>query len=920
MAALGSLLIGLSPFWLRFLADLPQVRAGRRRLYCAVVASAMLLTIAVGIAWFRFWAGPDMRDLVMLAVFAVVLLLGCLPVACVDFVVRRRRVRQAVWRAEHPHEDLMPLGRGQRAVRRELDAISRWSSESVGAMAAELHSRGWVTSGCIRQLDESRPECALLGSARASVERYVAKQSASTRMAVDMWSSGVRAEGDRLNADHVRAVRDRRASFFDSVERSPLTDEQIDAVVCMDDRVRLIAAAGSGKTSTLVAKAAYAVAEGLVQSDRVLVLAFNEAAAREARERLHQRLRLLNLPDDVEVRTFHSLGSTLVGRARGRKPALSPAVAQQREAERLAGIVAQLCEQDPVFAGEWALFRAVYADTSVEETARDALPAGNTLLTRSGDLVRSRGEQLIADWLWFQGVEFVYEQPYAFDTADAEHRQYTPDFYYPSIDLWHEHLALDADGAAPAHFDGYQQGVDWKRRTHAHHGTRLLETTTAQIDDGSLMQRLSVALQKGGVVLRPDADRSAKGRPLLPENRLLDLVGTALRTTKRDGVDAAEFERRARMLRGGSRTRAQLFGRLLAPIRREWDARLVAEEKIDFEGMLLEAAEALETGLVTAEYDLVLVDEFQDLNTAFERMLHSLLRRPRSRLFAVGDDWQAINGFAGADVQGLLAFEQRFGSSSTLRLERTFRSSQPICDAAGTFIMQNPEQLPKSVVSDQERVSSSVRIAVVNAEQRQSTAVERFLRDLQSRIDSARAAGRPERDRSVLVLGRYNRTAQFAPDLSRYPALRCAFSTIHQAKGQEADYVVLLDVVSGVSGFPSTKVDDPVLGMLRSAAETFPHAEERRLLYVAMTRARRAVLLVTTRDAMSPFVSELSRMAGVTVENEQGEDQTFCPSCGAGVMESRVSAYGPFFVCSRRQCEFKRDVRRMAAAPAVAGS
>ena len=66
---------------------------------------------------------------------------------------------------------------------------------------------------------------------------------------------------------------------------------------------------------------------------------------------------------------------------------------------------------------------------------------------------------MIADFLFLNGVKYEYERPYAHDVADADHSQYRPDFYYPDVDVWHEHWALDRDGNPPAEFDGYA-GVD----------------------------------------------------------------------------------------------------------------------------------------------------------------------------------------------------------------------------------------------------------------------------------------------------------------------------------------------------------------------------------------------------------------------------------------------------------------------------
>jgi DNA helicase IV len=93
------------------------------------------------------------------------------------------------------------------------------------------------------------------------------------------------------NEAHLASKMAEAKRFFDTVEKNPLTEEQIRACICMDESVLVVAAAGSGKTSTMVAKAGYILAEGLAQPDQILLLAFNRAAADEVGERIAERLK-----------------------------------------------------------------------------------------------------------------------------------------------------------------------------------------------------------------------------------------------------------------------------------------------------------------------------------------------------------------------------------------------------------------------------------------------------------------------------------------------------------------------------------------------------------------------------------------------------------------------------------------------------
>ena len=110
--------------------------------------------------------------------------------------------------------------------------------------------------------------------------------------------------------------------FWIALKRGPLTDEQRRAVVVDDDRNLVVAAAGSGKTSVMVAKAGWVVERGDRRPEELLLLAFQRDARDELAERVEKRLGG-QAGQDMDVRTFHSLGLSIIGEAEGRRPALA---------------------------------------------------------------------------------------------------------------------------------------------------------------------------------------------------------------------------------------------------------------------------------------------------------------------------------------------------------------------------------------------------------------------------------------------------------------------------------------------------------------------------------------------------------------------------------------------------------------------
>ena len=132
---------------------------------------------------------------------------------------------------------------------------------------------------------------------------------------------------------------------------------------------------------------------------------------------------------------------------------------------------------------------------------------------------------------------------------------------------------------------------------------------------------------------------------------------------------------------------------------------------------------------------------------------------------------------------------------------------------------------------------------------------------------------------------------------SQYSGLRFSWRTIHGSKGLEADYAVVLGLCTGKHGFPSEIADDPLLNLVLAAPDAHPNAEERRLLYVALTRAKRQVFLLAEGGPPSAFVNELMDNGyDVEVFGRVPEGDVACPRCAKGRLKHRENARnGNFF-------------------------
>ncbi len=790
-------------------------------------------------------------------------------------------------------------------------AMEHWESSAYEALEASGWFRQSATDTLIHQRDTLRSAATGM-PARTPLDNPLvgkldmlplsAEVSATTsRIFSDAFTKDVESHNAKWSEHEI----ERHDSFFSSVEPHPLTEEQARAAVCFNDRVRLIAAAGSGKTSTMVARAGYAVLAGHARPEEIVLLAFNADAAQELRDRIRDKLApWVENADNIEVSTFHAFGLKIIGQATGRKPTVPSWLNDGQDHGAVVRIVNDLMRNDQSFRAAVGLFAVVlredlgpFKDLPQRSRARAGDPLVDAkderIVTLRGEVVKSQEEKALADWLLFHGIDYEYERPYHQETADAEHSQYHPDFYYPAVDLYHEHLALDEHGNPPPHFEGYAEGVEWKRELHRRGGNRYMETTSHQIRNGSAFDHLKATLENYGLQPEPSLDNLVDQVQPMPVPELAKLIRTFMQHYKANGHTLAGIRERARSQQLFI-FRVELFLRIFEPVLNAWNQRLQDEGAVDFDDMLNHAAEHIEGGEWQSPYCVVAVDEWQDTSAARARIVKAMNAQGAS-LFTVGDDYQAINAFSGADVRFMTEFEQQVGKGTTLFLTETFRCPQSLNDMATSFVMANPAQIPKQVRTHNPLEGRSIRVVA-----HPKGELEDYLSNELQRL--AAHAGQQGESFEVLLIGRYRHDAP--ESLHEYqrvgsPNLEVRFCTVHQSKGLEADYVFLLNVHQGASGFPSQKQDDSLISLVMPDRDPFPHAEERRLFYVALTRAKRRVVIFAEEDRLSRFVTELEDYGLPPVRRADGSPLRRCPRCEEGMLRLRPGRKGRFWGCSR---------------------
>lgn len=688
------------------------------------------------------------------------------------------------------------------------------------------------------------------------------------------------------NQDLLTELLHETDELLSHIDGKSLDYQQRVAVLSEEDQTVVLAGAGSGKTLTIAAKVEYLVQEMGVDPSEILLISFTNKAADEMKHRIRKTLKL-----PVEVKTFHKLGLDLISRASTKKPSIASDkhLSQLIETYLLDELFVdpewskQLVQHFPRYLGledktlsqptlrEYYEFRLLqklkqFSLDSFDDIESLALKLSDGKRTLQQEYVKSMEEMKIANFLFLNGIRYEYEADYPYNTADEHHRQYKPDFFLPDYQIYLEHFGVSERGCASwlpkEKASDYQEAIKWKRSIHQHYHTKMIETYSYQEKNQMLLKTLKAKLEDEGVPFQHVDVFTLLKRLMTVEKsdftHFVHLIETFISFFKGSLYTLETLkEWRAQPLD----PRTDCFYRIVEPILERYEASLQAHDEVDFNDMIAQSIQiASECEPSFLGYRYVIVDEYQDISYARFQLIQTICEKCQAKLFCVGDDWQSIYRFAGSD---LALFHQTANQSQVLRLEQTYRNSQSLIDIAGAFVMKNPAQYTKSLIAKGSREELLPVQIYQYGRAGQLLALKQALRDIASSYGD---------QEHVFLLGRYSRDLQcldesfdviedsdggFQICFKEVPQLRIHFLTVHKSKGMECDHVIVLNLKDAKLGFPSQLQDDPLLERLLVKKEEFPYAEERRLFYVALTRAKKTCRLLVPIKKPSCFATEL---------------------------------------------------------------
>ncbi|TFF63637.1 MAG: hypothetical protein EU521_00845, partial [Promethearchaeota archaeon] len=382
----------------------------------------------------------------------------------------------------------------------------------------------------------------------------------------------------------------------------------------------------------------------------------------------------------------------------------------------------------------------------------------------------------------------------------------------------------------------------------------------------------------------------------------------------------------------------RLFGKIALDVYKRYQKYLYDEQKIDFNDMINYAVEFVKKNpeRYRNRYSHILVDEFQDISTQRMELINGFVNeRSDTKLFCVGDDWQSIYQFTGSDVSFFIDFDQFFPHPEITHLKSNYRSTHDIVEMAHSLISHNKYQVEKVIKSIRQdglrpllfRISNKAsfyskiplnwafglikKLLDEGVEPADIMVLSRFNRRLKDLEIQCGAAGMPIKE-------------QGAP---RSSGIR--FYSAHKSKGSESEHVIVLDIVSGLYGFPCEIQDSSVLDLARRNNTKSHIEEERRLFYVALTRSKKFLYVFTVQGSESLFIEEIEPFmtcvyassdyqwelilakyipAYLHEYKDLGTQPLLCPRCDR-ILTERTGKYGDFLGCTGYpECDYIYDL------------
>ena len=703
-----------------------------------------------------------------------------------------------------------------------------------------------------------------------------------------------------------------------------LNDRQIEAVKADQKRILVLAGAGSGKTKTLLQKLKYLIEEKKVQPSEILAITFTKNAANEMIDRLiidadksgeYERIifdkklqfseknkqRLVYIKkfkwiENITIRTFHSLCYKIMQNygvkefdnkfkiiSEDKKKDDDPMLAfsaPETSFEVFHKILIRECEKNDYLLTLKKYILDYVVDKIHTEKFKNLnlYPDGKIYTSLRGEKVRSKSEQYIADWLFRHSIGYQYEPQINIKDFD-----FKPDFYIEDANLYLEHVSNKS-------YPSKNKAEQFKK------GNILCVQTYEKMTEDSAL--FSYELDK---IIKGRLSENYKSHRILSyqeefsryQEEVKDFIYQSIRICDMLKVEGCNWDKIFEKSQQDQHERIRIFYSIAMPLVKEFVGYCTNKSYLDFNDLISRTVMLFKKNKdilqkFQTQYQYLLVDEFQDVNNLQVEML-KLMITPKTQLFCVGDDWQSIYGFRGSNVDCIINFEKNFKNAKTIKLNLNYRSTQSIVGASNEVIKHNKFKIEKEIFASKMSNFKIVEYAGNNLDENVAFCIEKVRRLLKDGF----------KNDDILFL--YRRSKMYQPYFFalKNENLKVQNKTIHGAKGLEAKIVFIVGLTDGYGGFPDIWLEDRIFQVIKPANHDSLMEEERRLFYVAITRAKDQLYLITEKGNSSRFLKEIPSEFKETYSEsyEKKQDFVICKKCSKQV--EKIYEFCPF--CGKKK-------------------
>ncbi len=683
------------------------------------------------------------------------------------------------------------------------------------------------------------------------------------------------------------------ASMFSKIDSSiQLDEEQKRAILIDEDYSLIVAGAGAGKTTTMAAKTKYLIDKCKVKPEEIILLSFTNKAVEELDTRINDEFRL-----GVEVSTFHKLGRKLlnylydeplkiIGEGGGYailveylKEKIFPDKSKLKDLiEAFKGEIHfdSLCFSYPTYDAYFEAYKEKRYKEVVHEL-RDFIDKRveirlNSHLSLNGEVMKSKSEVRIANFLYENGIRYEYEKVYHHKTDG--NTSYTPDFTiygtdhkiyveYYGLTKYHENGTVSLDDV-----NQYKYYMKKKSMLHQKYQTDLIELYSYYETGENPIHVLERELKKRGVIFLPRTDKEIFHRIMdtSADWEFLDftkLILFFISQWKEKLYQENDFEFFENLIQEENLRKQFAFAKELYMF---YEDTIHKRNMIDFADMINFASRDLDKikdKCSFLNYKYIIVDEYQDISLSRYFLIKKLSDLFQSKIVAVGDDWQSIFEFSGSELELFTSFQNSLGYGEIITITNTYRNSQELIDIAGDFISKNTLQFQKTLHSNK-HLSHPIEIVYYEDSLKKVDILERLILKITAQKPNSKILllGRFNKDIEEFLGEKFFRKSQDKIGFKENSDLDLTFLSVHKSKELGFDEVIVLNALNAVHGFPSKMKDKPLIALIKlktKEQEIIEYPEERRLFYVALTRTKNKVYLLAPYKVQeeSCFIKEL---------------------------------------------------------------